>query len=150
MNKEYEAYYSRVYPYVLGVLGVLLAFGIVLASVFWMPNGSLIIVAMLSIFLVTVAALFSTAVGKNGVAVEVIDNKLILHKKCLVEIPIDDIINISIHDGGGSFDLSIKTNAKRHSLHCMVQNQRKKTSELIALLKEKGVKVNLWHSPAVD
>ena len=68
-------------------------------------------------------------------------NKLILYKKHLIEIPIEDILKISIHDGDGSFDISIKTQTQKLSMHCFIKEQRKKKDEFITLLKNKGVEV---------
>ena len=70
------------------------------------------------------------------------DNKLILYKKHLIENPIKDILKISIHDGDGSFDISIKTQTQKYSMHCFIKEQRKKKDELIALLKDKGIRVD--------
>ena len=141
MKNEFEAYYSKAYAYVFVVLILLLLFGIVIFSIFWISNVSLIAIVTLSIISVVLAYVFVITIRKDGVAVQITDNKLILYKKHLIEIPIKDILTISIHDGDGSFDVLIKTSSQKYSMHCFIKEQRKKKDEFITLLKDKGVKV---------
>ena len=141
MKNEFEAYYSKAYAYVFVVLILLLLFGIVMFSIFWISNVSLIAIVTLSIISVVLAYVFVITIRKDGVAVQITDNKLILYKKHLIEIPIKDILTVSIHDGDGSFDISIKTSTQKFSMHCFIKEQRKKKDEFITLLKDKGVKV---------
>ena len=144
MEKEFEAYYSKAYAWIFAVLILLLLFGIVMLSIFWIPNVSLIAIVTLSIFSVVLAYMFVITIRKDGVAVQITDNKLILYKKHLIEIPIKDLLKISIHDGDGSFDISIKTPTQKFSMHCFIKEQRKKKDELIVLLKKKGIKVHTF------
>ena len=141
MKNEFEAYYSKAYAYVFVVLILLLLFGIVMLSIFWIPNVSLLATLTLTIISAVFAYLFFITIQKDGVAVEITNNKLILYKKHLIEIPIKDILTISIHDGDGSFDILIKTSSQKYSMHCFIKEQRKKKNEFITLLKNKGVKV---------
>ena len=87
------------------------------------------------------AYVFVITIRKDGVAVQITNNKLILYKKHLIEIPIKNILTISIHDGDGSFDILVKTSSQKYSMHCFIKEQRKKKDELIVLLKNKGIKV---------
>ena len=144
MKKEFEAYYSKAYAWIFAVLIPLHLFGIVMLSVFWISNFSLIAIVTLSIISVVLAYVFAITIRKDGVAVEITDNKLILYKKHLIEIPIEDILKISIHDGDGSFDILVKTPTKKFSMHCFIKEQRKKKDELIALLKGKGIKIDTF------
>jgi len=141
MKKEFEAYYSKAYAWIFAVLILLCLFGIVMLSVFWIFNVSLIAIVTLSIISLILSYIFAITIRKDGVAVQITDNKLILYKKHLIEIPIEDILKISIHDGDGSFDVSVKTQTKKYSMHCFIKEQRKKKDEFITLLKNKGVKV---------
>ena len=141
MKNEFEAYYSKAYAWIFAILMLLSLFGIVKFSVFWIPNVSLIAIVTLSIISVVLAYVFVITIQKDGVAVQITDNKLFLYKKHLVEIPIEDILKVSLHDGDGSFDISIKTPTQKFSMHCFIKEQRKKKDELITLLKDKGVKV---------
>ena len=138
MKKEFEAYYSKAYAWIFAVLMLLSLFGILMLSIFWISNVSLIAIVTLSIILVVLAYVFVITIRKDGVAVQITDNKLILYKKHLIEIPIKDILTISIHDGDGSFDVLIQTSSQKYSMHCFIKEQRKKKTELIALLREKG------------
>ena len=138
MKNEFEAYYSKAYAYVFVVLILLLLFGIVMFSIFWIPNVSLIAIVTLSIISLVLAY------------VQITDNKLFLYKKHLVEIPIKDILTISIHDGDGSFDVLIKTSSQKYSMHCFIKEQRKKKDEFITLLKDKGIKVVTFNVGGVD
>ena len=144
MKKEFEAYYSKAYAWIFAVLLLLFIFAIVMFSVFGISNLSLIFIATLSIISVVLACVFVITILKDGVAVQITDNKLILHKKRLIEIPIKDILTISIYDGDGSFDISIKTPTQKFSMHCFIKEQRKKKDELIVLLKNKGIKVGTF------
>ena len=144
MKNEFEAYYSKAYAYVFVVLILLLLFGIVMFSIFWISNVSLIAIVTLSIISVVLAYVFVLMIRKDGVAVEITNNKLILYKKHLIEIPIKNILTISIHDGDGSFDILVKTSSQKYSMHCFIKEQRKKKDELIVLLKNKGIKVDTF------
>ena len=141
MKKEFEAYYSKAYAWIFAVLLLLFIFAIVMFSVFWISNLSLIFIVTLSVVSVILAYVFVITIRKDGVAIEIMDNKLILYKKHPIEISIKDILKISIHDGDGSFDISIKTPTQKFSMHCFIKEQRKKKDEFITLLKGKGIKV---------
>ena len=141
MKKEFEAYYSKAYAWIFAVLLLFFIFAIVRFSVFWISNVSLIAIVTLSIISVVLAYVFVITIRKDGVAVQITDSNLILYKKHLIEIPIKDILTISIHDGDGSFDILIKTSSQKYSMHCFIKEQRKKKDEFITLLKNKGVKV---------
>ena len=141
MKKEFEAHYSKAHAWIFAVLILLLLLGIIMLAIFWIPNVSLIAIVTLSIISVVLAYVFVLTIRKDGVAVQITDNKLILYKKHLIEIPIKDILTISIHDGDGSFDVLIKTSSQKYSMHCFIKEQRKKKDEFITLLKDKGVKV---------
>ena len=144
MKKEFEAYYSKAYAWIFAVLMLLPLFGIVMVSIFWIPNVSLIAIVSLSIISVVLSYVFVITIRKDGVAVQIADNKLILYKKHLIEIPIKDILTVSIHDGDGSFDISVITSSRKYSMHCFIKEQRKKKNELIFLLKIKGIKVDTF------
>ena len=141
MKKEFEAYYSKAYAWIFAVLMLLSLFGIVMLSIFWISNLSLILIVILSLVSVVLAYVFVITIRKDGVAVQITDSNLILYKKHLIEIPIKNILTVSIHDGDGSFDISIKTQMLKFSMHCFIKEQRKKKDEFITLLKNKGVKV---------
>lgn len=144
MKKEFEAYYSKAYAWIFAILIPLFGSGIVMLSISWIPNVSLIAIVTLLIASLVCAYMFMVTILKDGAAIQITDNKLILYKKHTIEIPIEDILKISIHDGDGSFDISIKTPIKKFSMHCFIKEQRKKKDELIALLKSKGIKADTF------
>ena len=144
MKNEFEAYYSKAYAWIFAVLVLLSLFGIVMLSIFWISNVSLIAIVLLSIISVVLAYVFVITIRKDGVAVQITDNKLILYKKHPIDIPIEDILKISIHGGDGSFDILVKTTSQKCSMHCFIKEQRKKKDELIILLKNKGIKVHTF------
>ena len=144
MKKEFEANYSKAYAWIFAVLLLLFIFAIVMFSVFWISNLSLISIVTLSVISVFLAYVFVITIRKDGVAVQITDSNLVLYKKHLIEIPIKDILTISIHDGDGSFDILIKTSSQKYSMHCFIKEQRKKKDELIALFKNKGIKVHIF------
>ena len=144
MQKEFEAYYSKAYAWIFAVIVSLFLFGIIMFSVFWIPDMSLFIIITLSVLSLIFIFILVSTLRKGGIAVELTENKLLLHKKELDEIPLEDIVKISVHDGDGSFDIHVKTQTKKYSMHCFIKEQRKKKAELIALLREKGVRVDTF------
>ena len=116
MKKEFEAYYSKSYAWIFAVLILLFGFGIVMLSVSWIPNVSFIAIVTLSITSLVCAYMFMVTILKNGAAIQITDNKLILYKKHPIEIPIEYILKISIHDGDGSFDILVKTPTKKFNM----------------------------------
>ena len=144
MKKEFEAYYSKAYAWIFVVLLLLFIFAIVMFSVFWISALSLIFIVTLLVVSVVLAYVFVITIRKDGVAVQITDSNLILYKKHLIEIPIKDILTVSIHDGDGSFDISVKTSTQKFSMHCFIKEQRKKKNELIFLLEIKGIKVDTF------
>lgn len=109
MQKEFEAYYSKASAWIFAVIVSVFLFGIIMFSVFWIPDMSLFIIITLSLLSLIFIYIFISALRKSGVAVELTESKLLLHKKELAEIPLEDIVKISIHDGDGSFDIHVKT-----------------------------------------
>ena len=144
MKKEFEAYYSKAFAWIFAVLILVLLFAIVMFSVFWIPNVSLIAILTLTIISAVFAYVFVITIRKDGVAVQIADNKLILYKKHIIEIPIRNILTVTFHVGNGSFDISVKTPTQKISMHCFIKEQRKKKDELIVLLKDKGIKVHTF------
>ena len=146
MKKEFEAYYSKAYAWIFAVLILLFLFGIVMFSIFWIPDLSLWFIITLSIVSLIFVYMFVITIRKDGVAVQITNDKLILYKKELIEIPIEDILSVSIYDGDGSFDFSVKTPTQKYSMHCFIKQQRKKKTELIVFLRNQGVKVYAYNS----
>ena len=144
MKKEFEAHYSKTYASIFAFLLLLFLFGIIMFSIFWLPDMSLAVIIILSLVSVVWGFMLIITIRKDGIAVQVADNKLILYKKELIEIPICDITKISINTADGSFDISIKTQTRKYSMHCFIKEQRKKKIELINLLKDKGVLVDTF------
>ena len=103
MKNEFEAYYSKAYAWIFAILMLLSLFGIVMFSVFWIPNVSLIAIVTLSIISVVLAYVFVLTIRKDGVAVEITDNKLFLYSK---RIFIGCAIIIAIHHANSSNQLT--------------------------------------------
>lgn len=143
MKKEFEAHYAKGYAWIFAILILLFLFGILMFSIFWIPELSPMAIIIFSIISLIFAFPFVITIRKDGVAVQIVDDKLILYKKELIELLICDIVKIKINDGADSFDISIKTQTQRYSMHCFIKEQRKKKDELITLLKKKGVQVIL-------
>lgn len=150
MKKEFEAYYSKHYAWIFFSLAVIFIIATALLWMFWIDGVSLTFVIICPIVAAIMLFVFAATIKKDGVAVEIAENKLILHKKEFVEIPLIDILKISIRDGDGSFDISIKTLATKYSMHCFIKEQRQKKDQLMALLKSKGIKVVTFDLSGVD
>ena len=139
MKKEFEACYSKNYAWIFAFFTVLFLVGILLLSIFWIPTISLIFITVLSLISLVFVYMFVITIRKEGTAVAVTEDKLILYKKEPVEIPLGEILKISIHDGNGSFDFIIKTSAKKYSMHCFIKEEQKKKKQFLSLLKQKGI-----------
>lgn len=114
---------------------------LILSVIFW-PDKLIWTRILLSIALVTVMlVMFFITIRKDGIAIEVTDGQLILHKKTPIEIPLADIIQVTMNDGSGSFDITVKTKDGKHSMHCFIKEQRKKKDQLMNLLKNEGIRL---------
>ena len=141
MDKQFEAHYSKHYAWMFLVMAVIIPAALILSVIFW-PDTLFWMRILLSIALVTVMlVMFFITIQKDGIAIEVTDGKLILHKKTPIEIPLTDIIQVTMNDGNGSFDITVKTKDGKHSMHCFIKEQRKKKDQLITLLKNEGIRL---------
>ena len=144
MNKQYEAYYSPSWAWLWLIAAILFAMGIALCSILWSGFGSILVIIAFSVCVLVSFLMFLKTKNQKGIAVEIADDILILHKKETLSIPLKEIKGIHIHDGDGSFDILVKTIEKKVSLHCFIQDQRQKKRILIDLLKKKGVHVSTY------
>lgn len=139
MQKQFEAHYSKHSAWMFLVMAIIIPTALILSVIFW-PDTFFWMRILLSLGFVTVMlVMFFATIRKDGLALEVTDGKLILHKKTLVEIQLDNIIQVTMNDGNGSFDMTVKTKDEKHSMHCFIKEQRKKKEQLIALLKNEGI-----------
>ena len=139
VEKRFEAHYSKHPAWMFLVMAVIIPTALILSVIFW-PNKLIWTRILLSIALVTaMLVMFFTTIQKDGIAIEVTDGKLILHKKTPIEIPLADMIQVTMNDGSGSFDMTVKTKDGKHSMHCFIKEQRKKKDQLMTLLKNEGI-----------
>lgn len=142
MNKEFEAYYSPAYAWIFFVLAVIMLIPVAVLAilkVFLIPVYILLIVISGIFFWV-----FAWAIRQKGIAVEITEGNLILHKKKQITIPLSEIYRINLNDGNGSFDLSVKTIHKNYSIHCFIKEEQKKKQEFIRLFKNRGIEVQTF------
>lgn len=141
MERSYDAYYSKHPAWMFLVMAVIIPTALILSVIFW-PDKLIWTRILLSIALVTVMlVMFFITIRKDGIAIEVTDGQLILHKKTPIEIPLADIIQVTMNDGSGSFDMTVKTKDGKHSMHCFIKEQRKKKDQLMVLLKHEGIRL---------
>lgn len=140
MKKEFEAYYSKGSAWIFFVLTVIFLIGIVLFSVFWIPELSLMFIIVLSVCCAIFLGIFITFLKKDGLALSVENGALVLHKRKTVTIPLKDIIKITMSEAI-SFDISVKHANGRCSLHCFIKDQGTKKQEFVSLLEKKGIRV---------
>ena len=141
VEKQFEAHYSKHSAWMFLVMAVIIPTALILSVIFW-PDKLIWTRILLSIALVTVMlVMFFITIRKDGIAIEVTDGKLILHKKTPIEIPLADIIQVIMNDGSGSFDMTVKTKDGKHSMHCFIKEQRKKKDQLMNLLKNEGIRL---------
>ena len=139
VEKRFEAHYSKHSAWMFLVMAVIIPTALILSVIFW-PDKLIWTRILLSIALVTVMlVMFIITIRKDGIAIEVTDGKLILHKKIPIEIPLADIIQVTMNDGNGSFDMTVKTKDGKHSMHCFIKEQRKKKDQFIVLMKNEGI-----------
>lgn len=144
MQKQFEAYYSEYWAWFWMFLSMVFCVQIAVFSFWWMGTVSLIFIIVSSICAIIFLLMFVKTKSQTGIAVEIIDNILIFHKKETISIPIKDIQRIDIHDADGSFDITVKTTSKRYSMHCFIKEQRKKKAMLIDYLKSNNIKLKTY------
>lgn len=144
MKKQYEAYYSPKWAWLWLVLAILFAIGIGLCAFFWNDEISLVFIILFSVLCLVFLYMCIKTKREKGVAIEIIDDILILHKKEIVSIPLNKIFKINIHNATGSFDIIVETFDKKVSLHCFVKDEREKKRELIDFLKSKNIKFSTY------
>ena len=142
--KEFEAHYAKGYAWIFLILAIALLVGCIFFLTFWTDDAFLIPVILFPIVAAVMIIMFVITIKKDGLAVAVADDRLILYKKEPIVIPLIDILTVSIHDGDGSFDISIKTATERYSMHCFIKQQRQKKNELITLLRGRGITVRTF------
>lgn len=139
VEKRFEAHYSKHSAWMFLVMTVIIPTALILSVIFW-PDKLIWTRILLSIALITVMlVMFFITIRKDGIAIEVTDRTLILHKKTPIEIPLAEITQITMNDGNGSFDMTIKTSASKYRMHCFVKEQRKKKDQFIVLMKNEGI-----------
>lgn len=144
MNKAFEAYYSPQWAWVWLFLAIIFAICISLLA-FLLPYPlSLIMTLSFSVCLLFFLWMYRKTKQQTGIAAEIVDDVLILYKKEIVSIPLNEIQRIDIHDGYGSFDLIVKTAGKRIQFHCFIEDQMEKKRQLIRYLKSKSINVQTY------
>ena len=144
MKKQFEAYYSEHWAWFWLFLCVGFFVLIAVFSIWWIETVSLIFILALSVCAVIFLLMFVKTKSQTGIAVEIIDNILILHKKEIVSIPIKDIQRIDVHNAYGSFDILVKTTSKKYSMHCFIKEQRQKKAQFIDYIKNNNIKLKTY------
>lgn len=144
MKKQFESYYSAKWPWIWLFLSILSCVGIALFAFLWLETISVSFIVILSLCAIAFAFMFFKTKKQTGIALEIIDDTLILHKKETISVPIKDILKIDIHDADGSFDITIKTSSKKYSMHCFIKEQRKKKEMFIDYIKSKNINFNTY------
>lgn len=144
MNKSFEAYYSPQWAWLWLVLAIIFAICIGLFVLLLPYPLSLIMTLSFSVCLLFFLWMYRKTKQQMGIAAEIVDDVLILYKKEIVSIPLNEIQRIDIHDGYGSFDLIVKTAGKRIQFHCFIEDQMEKKRQLIQYLKSKSINVQTY------
>ena len=144
MKKQFEAYYSEYWAWFWFLLSIIFCVIIAIFSIWWIESISLIFIIVSSVCAVIFLLMFIKTKIQTGIAVEIIDDILILHKKETISIPIQDIQRIDVHDADGSFDILVKTADKKYSMHCFIKEQRQKKALFIDYLKNNNVKLKTY------
>lgn len=144
MKSEFEAYHSEAYGKVFSAIGALILLGAVMLLAANIPGFGIFEFAVLIIAAAVFFAFARYALRNRGIALEMDNESLILFKKEMIVIPFEDIIEIAVHDGDGSFDIRVRHRGGTDSLHCFIKEQRKKKREFIDILKSHGVRVHTF------
>ena len=144
MKKQFEAYYSEYWAWFWFSLSIIFCVNIAVFSVWWLETISLTFIIVSSICAIVFFLMFVKTKRETGVAVEIIDDILILHKKEIISIPIEDIQRIDVHNADGSFDILVKTANNKYSMHCFIKEQRQKKTLFIDYLKSKNIKLKTY------
>lgn len=148
MNKEFEAYYTHewngIWFFLIAILCVCTIFSLAIGFVFntlgiWLLVFALL--AALSAGVIFAAKQYRYHSQQSGIAIEVANNTLILHKATTVVIPLSEIRKIGIHDEAGSFDLILYTHTGKESMHCFVADQPVKRQAFIDLIRSKNITI---------
>ena len=81
MDRQYEAYYSPSWAWFWLILAIFFAVGVALFSVLWLGPISLIFIIAFSVCILAFLFMYAKTRKQSGIAVEIIDDILILHKK---------------------------------------------------------------------
>ena len=144
MRKQFEAYYSEYWAWFWLFLSIIFCINITIFSVWWLGTISLTFIIVSSICAIVFFLMFVKTKSETGVAVEIIDDILILHKKEIISIPIEEVQRIDIHNADGSFDILVKTANNKYSMHCFIKEQRQKKTLFIDYLKSKNIKLKTY------
>lgn len=144
MKKQFEAYYSEYWAWFWLSLCIVFLLQIVIFSIWWNEAVSLIFILLSSVCTITFFIIFVKTKNQTGIAVEIIDDVLILHKNKIISIPVKDIQRIDVHNADGSFDILVKTSTQKHSMHCFIKEQRQKKILFIDYLKNKNIKLKTY------
>lgn len=140
MERTFEAHYSKHGAWPFLAMAILFIVGIVLFSVFWVPDVSLGMIIVLFVCTVIFLWVFINTLKKEGVAVSVENGNIVLHKKEKITIPLTYVVKVTMSNAT-SLDLSVKHINGSCSLHCFIKDQRKKKQELIQILSDSGIEV---------
>ncbi len=144
MKKQFEAYYSEHWAWFWLCLSLVFCILIAVFSICWIESVSLIFIILSFICAVIFLLMFAKTKSQTGLAIEIIDDVLILHKKEIISIPVKDIQRIDVHNADGSFDILVKTANNKYSMHCFIKEQRQKKTLFIDYLKSKNIKLKTY------
>ena len=86
MKKQFEAYYSEYWAWFWFLLSIIFCVIIAIFSIWWIESISLIFIIVSSVCAVIFLLMFIKTKSQTGIAVEIIDDILILHKKEIISI----------------------------------------------------------------
>ena len=138
MNKEFEAYHSRLYPWMFVAVSLIIDTVNIVLNL--LDRADITVTFLLALMSALPIVMFFRFVFNKGIAIEIIDDTLILHGKEITQIFISDIKAVSLHTSYGSFDMYVKTvRGEKHSIHCFIKGDKIKKKELYSILEAKGV-----------
>lgn len=148
MKKEFEAYYTHewngIWFFLIAVLCAGTIFSLVIGFVFNTLGIWLLVFALLAVLsagVIFAVKQYRYHSRQSGIAIEVANNTLILHKATTVVIPLSEIRKIGIHDEAGSFDLILYTHTGKESMHCFIADHSIKRQAFMDLIRSKNIPI---------
>jgi len=138
---KFQAEFSKIQPHIL-LLPILTSIGGLVLGI--LMNLMIIWIVLIPLCIFSIY-LYILNVSRKGTAIEIKNEQIIFYKKYSETIRLSDVKKIKLNVGDGSFDICLYlSNGKKISFHPLIQNQGRKKTELLKILKQYPIKVETY------